>query len=263
MRLHLYLAPHLDDAVLSCGGLIARQVQTGERVLALTVFAGDPLPGQETPLAAALAERSQAAGSYMALRRAEDRAAIESLGASWLHWSYPDCIYRLHPHSGEPLYPDEIAIFGEIHPCERSALLGDLTVRLQALCDERHPVAVYAPLTVGHHVDHHLVQWASRRLTRRGWTLRFYEDYPYVALPGLLEAALAIAGDGWQPDLEPMAPPALQAKIAAIACYRSQLGGLFGDTESMPKQVRGYAESLSATGPAERLWRAPAIEATP
>ena len=263
MRLHLYLAPHLDDVVLSCGGLIARQVQAGARVLVLTVFAGDPSPGPEAPFAAIPAERSQAPDTYPALRRSEDRAAVESLGASWLHWNYPDCIYRLHPHNGELLYPDEVAIFGQIHPCERSALLGGLTVRLQALCDERRPVAVYAPLTVGHHVDHHLVQWAVRRLTRRGWTLRFYEDYPYVARPGYLEAALALAGEGWQPDLEPMRPEALQAKIQAISCYRSQLFGLFGGAEAMPGLVKSYAEGLSAAGPAERFWRLQAIEAGP
>jgi LmbE family N-acetylglucosaminyl deacetylase len=261
VRPFLYLAPHLDDAVLSCGGLIARQVQEGRQALVLTIFAGDPSPGPETRFAAVLAGRSQTPRTYPALRRAEDRAAVESLGASWLHWIYPDCIYRLHPLSGEPLYTDEVAIFGEVHPSERGGLLGGLTVRLQALCDQLCPATVYAPLTVGHHVDHHLVQWASRRLTRRGWNLRFYEDYPYVAWPGCLEGALGIAGDGWQPELEPMTPDALQAKTRAISCYLSQLHGLFGGEEAMPGLVEGYARSLCAAGPAERFWRPQAVEA--
>ena len=39
---HVYLSPHLDDAVLSCGGLIHRQVVAGQRPLVVTIFAGTP-----------------------------------------------------------------------------------------------------------------------------------------------------------------------------------------------------------------------------
>ena len=254
MRLHLYLAPHFDDAVLSCGGLIARQLQAGDSVLALTIFAGDPPPGPRSAFARLLADAWQTVENYVAVRRAEDCAAVERLGARWLHWDYPDSIYRLGA-GGEPLYPDAVAIFDQVHPCERGPLVGELALRLQALCGERRPATVFAPLTVGHHVDHHLVQWASRRLSLRGCALRFYEDYPYVAEPGSLQAALALASDAWQPQLEALAPAAWQAKIEAIACYRSQLHGLFGGEAAMPGLLKAYFHGLAADGPAERYWR--------
>ena len=41
----IYLSPHFDDAVLSCGGLIRAQSQEGLAVEIWTIFAGDPPPG--------------------------------------------------------------------------------------------------------------------------------------------------------------------------------------------------------------------------
>jgi LmbE family N-acetylglucosaminyl deacetylase len=252
--LHLYLAPHLDDAILSCGGLIARQLRSGDSALVLTVFAGDPPAGPLSALAEEVARRGQAAEDHVALRRAEDRAACERLGASWLHWEYPDCIYRRDPATSASLYPDVESIFGQIQPCERGALAGGLAIRLQALCDACRPTTVYAPLTAGHHVDHHLVQWAARRLSPRGWTLRFYEDYPYVAVPAFLEMVFE-AGGRWLPEIEPLTPANLAAKIEAIACYRSQVPGLFRGEEPWPEVVKGYFHGLTTDGPAERYWR--------
>jgi enoyl reductase-like protein len=39
---HIYISPHLDDAALSCGGLIANQIARGESVQAINIFAGIP-----------------------------------------------------------------------------------------------------------------------------------------------------------------------------------------------------------------------------
>ena len=263
MRLHLYLSPHLDDAVLSCGGLIAQQVRAGERVLVLTVFAGDPPPGELSPFAGLLAALWGADEDPVALRRAEDRAAVERLGAAWEHWEYPDCIFRRAAGTGEPLYPTQEAIFGDVHPAERTALTEELAGRLEAYCAARRPATVYSLLTAGHHVDHQLLQWAARRLAAQGWHVRHYEDYPYVAEPGRLAAALDEAGGEWQPEIERLTPEALLAKLDAVALYRSQMTTLFGDEEAMREHVSAYAHSLSPEGPAERYWRQRGSEAKP
>ena len=166
-----------------------------------------------------------------------------------------------------------------MHTAERGAFVGALAIRIQALCDALHPAVVYAPLTGGHHVDHQIVHWAASLLTPRGWRLRFYEDYPYTVLPGALQAALGREGR-WAPEVELLPDAALEAKMAAIARYESQLPGLFGpqalaiaasapeadlgtpesvtyeEPESaMRRQVKAFACSLSGAGPAERYWR--------
>jgi len=53
----VFLSPHLDDAVLSCGGFIFELIQKGERVEICTICAGDPPPGELSPLAEMLHQR--------------------------------------------------------------------------------------------------------------------------------------------------------------------------------------------------------------
>jgi len=94
MALHIYLAPHLDDAVFSCGGLMARQAANDEGVTVVTVCAGDTPVGELTAFAVELHRRWGGAGSPIAARRAEDRMACGRLGASAVHLEVPDAVYR-------------------------------------------------------------------------------------------------------------------------------------------------------------------------
>ncbi|NJL96195.1 MAG: hypothetical protein HC915_21930 [Anaerolineae bacterium] len=52
--MHWFIAPHLDDAVLSCGGLIRQLVAQGVPVMVQTVMAGDP--PERWPITALVAE---------------------------------------------------------------------------------------------------------------------------------------------------------------------------------------------------------------
>lgn len=45
---HVFVAPHADDAALSCGGLIASLREVGQNVTILTVFSGGPANGNTT-----------------------------------------------------------------------------------------------------------------------------------------------------------------------------------------------------------------------
>ena len=51
--------------------------------------------------------------------------------------------------------------------------------------------------------------------------------------------------------------PDLRARIESVACYRSQIGVLFGSRDEMAARIRAYAERLASPGApgAERLWR--------
>ena len=95
---HIYLSPHLDDAVLSCGGRIWQQARAGGRVLVVTVFASPPAPGAPlSPFARSLHARWGHPAGAVARRQEEDRAAVAILGAQAVHWPYADCIYRQAP----------------------------------------------------------------------------------------------------------------------------------------------------------------------
>ncbi|KAB2956573.1 MAG: PIG-L family deacetylase, partial [Thermoanaerobaculia bacterium] len=54
----LVLSPHLDDAVLSCGGRIADEVARGRDVLVVTVFTADEPAEPPSRLAADLRRRA-------------------------------------------------------------------------------------------------------------------------------------------------------------------------------------------------------------
>jgi LmbE family N-acetylglucosaminyl deacetylase len=243
----VYLSPHLDDAVLSCGGRIWQQVQAGDRVLVVTVFAGKP--SSDVPLSP-FAQALHAAWGLVdatAARREEDAAALALLGAGSVYWPYTDCIYRQMPDGGFP-YASEEALFGEVHPSD-DALIAELAGRFRALALEPAS-AIYAPLAVGRHVDHQIVRRAVTGL--EGVTC--YEDYPYAGKPGAVEAALGMAR--WQEEVVPLSSDALEAKIAAIACYSSQFITLgWANAEEMAAAVRAFAEQTGDGAPAERYWR--------
>lgn len=260
-RRHVYLSPHLDDVALSCGGTIARQVAAGEAVLVVTVFAGDPDLARLSPFAREMHDSWGNPPQPYATRRAEDRAAMRRLGVPFLHLGFPDALYRLDA-GGEPLYSDDKMLFGQLHPAD-DALVDRLEAALRPIVCGLDPTVLYAPLAVGRHVDHQLVTGAALRLLSPPETapmLWCYEDFPYAAerfprhAPDTVPAALTRhGGAGWE-SKDVAIDPAL--KIEAIACYGSQRALLFGDEESMVREVHDYAAALSTAQPhSERFWR--------
>ena len=245
---HLYLSPHLDDAVLSCGGRIWQQAQAGERVLVVTVFAGPPPPGTPlSPFAQELHARWEHPDNAVTRRQEEDRAALAHLGAEAVHWPYADCIYRQTP-DGHFLCASEEMLWGEIHPAEEG-LVAELAARLAALPLARGGV-VYAPLGAGHHVDHQIVR---RSAEASGHALVYYEDFPYAKEPHAVQAAPG--EERWQTELVPLSEEALEAKTSAIACYRSQLSTFWAGEAEMATAVRVFGEWVGGDRPAERYWR--------
>ena len=240
----LFLSPHFDDAVLSCGGQIYEQTARGERVLIVTVAAGEP----KTDVRSSFADYQHfvwglSAEEAVAVRRAEDARACARVGAELLTWSLPDAIYRLEPESGEPLYSSNETLFGPLSPAE-APLVAGLAEQMRALPEVD---CVFAPLGVGNHVDHQLVRAAAERAFA---AVRYYEDYPYVQWqPTSLEAILQ-PPEAWEPVVFPLSEAAIKARIEAIAAYQSQLGMLFSGEETMARLVR---EQVAATG-GERHW---------
>ncbi len=250
---HIYLSPHFDDAALSCGGMIAAQTARNQQVLVFTICSGVPPATQPFSAFAQYVHTTWNLPPDQVIQRrlAEDQAALKCLGADGFYAGLLDAIYR-QPHA----YIDNETLFGQIAAedtlvCDLSAILVEVALKF--------PTAIwYAPLGVGHHVDHCSTYDAARTLIETGVSMVFYEDFPYVAVPGALQGRLQeIAGAGSLSSQVVGVEPTIERKIEAIKAYTSQLEVLFGSVESMAQAVMTYARQVQpqAEGYAERIWR--------
>jgi LmbE family N-acetylglucosaminyl deacetylase len=235
MGARFLLSPHLDDAVLSCGGLIARWINRGYEVTVLTIFAGDPPPGPLSTYAQDLHSRWGQAEGAVASRRAEDRIACGRLGASVVHLAFPDAIYR-RSALGEPLYPTEASILGGIQP-EDDSLVEAI---LAAISQVYEPQATWlCPIGIGGHVDHRLTRRAAERL---GIGLWYYRDLPYDSRGGSLPGEMGMP-TGVEAVLG-LAPEEIESWATAVAEYRSQVSSFWSDEAELLQELTEYTERM-------------------
>lgn len=251
---HIYLSPHLDDAALSCGGRIHQQTARGDRVLVVTICASDLPAGPLSDFAQELHDRWGLPPNAPDLRRAEDLAALALLGAEALHLHLPDCIYRRDGARGPHLYTSREAIFGPLHPGDWHLSL-DVTSMLENYGTPRSGAHLYAPLSIGHHVDHQLTWRIADDWAGTHSNLFFYEDYPYAHDQSLVTRW--VESRKWTPEITLLAEADLERKLKAIAQYRSQLGTFWPDESAMTAALREHAASVAGNvGLAERVWKA-------
>jgi LmbE family N-acetylglucosaminyl deacetylase len=235
MAAHLYLSPHLDDAVFSCGGLMAMQDARGEPISVLTVFAGDPPDYRISPLAAELHARWGKAGPPIAMRRTEDRLACARLGASVVHLEYADAIYRAD-EAGRPLYTTEQGLFGPPDSNE-SQLIEQLEGSLREIGSQQ--ATIYCPLGYAGHVDHRITRLAAERL---GLPLYYYADFPYAARGRTVPPELGEPSGDWR--MIPVGEEAIEAWVNAIFEYQTQLSTFWDDEDSLYQEVRDFHDAF-------------------
>ena len=235
----LALSPHLDDAVFSAGGTLARLASAGARVTVATVFTATVPDPQGFALACQLDKGLGPEVDYMARRREEDRAACATLGAEPRHLPFAEA-----PHRGYDSSPE---LFAGVRPDDDAA--ERIAPALRILLRELSPDLVLAPQAVGAHVDHVAVVEAVRALAP-STPMLWWRDHPYVIRPGTPaepyrgrfagapEAVLRLDGD------------ARVRKTAAALAYASQLGFQFGG----PERARAVFEEAE---PVERFAASP------
>jgi LmbE family N-acetylglucosaminyl deacetylase len=273
----IFLSPHLDDAVLSTGALIARRAAAGDRVEVWTFFTQGP------PLESLPPER-RVFGDY-GTRLDEDARALAHVGAGRRLLGFVERIWR------EPPLARTLDVFTTPRARDFPNLPAMRAVVREALATGAD---VYAPLGIGNHIDHVEVALACAEELVEGAgavaRLRFYED-PYAlgaacrrrhfvarrrrwnplrgpswASPRVGGLLRVVAHAARGPGLEAYVP-ALRArdwscapepvdrfedtKLAAIAEYGSQVAAFGGMARLAAFVRRGHA----VTG-GEPIWRA-------
>lgn len=251
----LVISPHLDDGVLSVGGIIERAVANRADVVVATAVTADAPPGAElSPFAVDLHEFWGLGPTPFARRRQEDAVSVSSLGGRVLHGGLLDALYRTDA-AGVALYATRQAIFSP--PSDRDSIDGALFRLLNGWMDETQPDLVLAPLAVGRHVDHVVTTNALRRLAEaRPMKVALYEDMPYSTglfpplAPDSVEAALERTA--WQVTGSQAISVALPAKLNAIAAYASQIADIFPNGLDFRSVLEDYMGRDG--GFAERIW---------
>jgi LmbE family N-acetylglucosaminyl deacetylase len=236
------VSPHLDDAVFSAGGTLARLAATGHDVLVATVFTGSVAAPTGFALACQTDKGLAPDVDYMALRRDEDDAALARLGVRGEHLGLLEA-----PHRG---YGSPAALFaGRRADDDVAGAVGDAIRARVAGAD-----LVLAPEAVGDHVDHQVVTAVVAGLAdpdRTAW----WRDTPYavrhpdatgapevtgtdVAVDIAVDTAVDIAG-------------VLDAKGDAARAYATQVGFQFGGPEHVAPVLAELARREGGGAPAE------------
>ena len=260
MGVTLVLSPHLDDAALSCGGIVHRLARGGERVIIITAMAGEPpddLP--DSPVINAVKAGWDSGAPPVHDRRLEDAQAAQTLGAQVYDLPLTECAFRTTVcGAGDviALYPDHSSPFEGVRAGDDAPL---------TLFEFKPPFpdinAIYAPLGVDNHVDHGLTRDWALVLTGPGMPpLRFYEEYPSARNPIALRRAHdyyrhALPALTMTEEVVLLSADDLAAKLRALRCYRSHLQVLWNDADEMEQSMHDYMIMIGEGTPAERCWR--------
>ncbi len=233
----LFLSPHFDDVAFSCGATLHALARAGCDVTLCTVFTRSIPQPRGFALACQLDKGLGPEVDYLALRRAEDDAAATALGASRvLRLELPEA-----PHRG---YESAAALFGEYVARDRVAAdVAALLAPLLAACD-----LAFAPQGLGSHVDHRRVREAvvasAGERGSPGAGVFWYRDVPYALRHGDAPPPAAVAT---LPEyVFEITEASLAAKVAACACYVTQLPFQFGGEAGMRGSLRAFAEREAA-----------------
>ena len=171
---YIFVSPHLDDIALSCGGIVNFLHTNGIDVEVWSIFAGSPTSKILTPFANSLHTRWKLPLDAPKMRRLEDKVACRILGASYQHFNFLDCIYRLDSQN-QPLINCEDDLYQNI-PISENYLVDEISELIRSQISEQD--VIISPLAIGNHIDHQIVVNAIKKLNLKN--LLFYEDYPYV-----------------------------------------------------------------------------------
>jgi LmbE family N-acetylglucosaminyl deacetylase len=203
------VSPHLDDAVLSA----AVQLMRPDAHL-VTVCTGAPPRG--TPPA----DWDQLTGATDALLRAQERLVEDDRALATLS---VQSTTRLD-------FPDAQHIPDLADRPTQEALVVALRPHLAGVAE------VWAPAGIGGHLDHLATRDATIAATDPGTTVHHYADIPYSLGPGWpepdVEAWLVEQLDapaGLVRTIHPLDPDARRRKVAAMACYVTQIPALDQD----------------------------------
>ncbi len=182
MKNNIYISPHLDDVVFSCGSIIHNQIKNGEKVTIVTVFAGIPLMDLKD-LTIDVKKFVTDSGfhdlvSMYNFRRDEDFNAINTLGdgkITHLNLDFLESIYRTDM-KGHLMYKTFNDVFSyKIHRDDMPITkLSKIIAKILKNLDGEHQL--YFPIPISGHVDHIIVKKVGNSMQKERLNVIYYEE---------------------------------------------------------------------------------------
>lgn len=222
-----FVSPHLDDAILSAGDLIA-YLADKTKVTVISVFT-EIGKAPSTLSAQAFVKQCgfEDAKTLFAARRKEDALLFEHIGVESIHAGFVDATWRTKKNPSflsktlgkilpefSHLYPTHRfhVSSGKLAKEDREDLLPALTAYLKQEIANNTQCAVFAPRAIGNHVDHIIVKEACQQVAPQ---VILWSDYPY----NLKGSSVKENSFAWNADAS--------RKQDLIRQYQTQLRALF------------------------------------
>ncbi|MBO0731404.1 MAG: PIG-L family deacetylase [Acidimicrobiaceae bacterium] len=235
LRRIVVLSPHFDDAAMGAGELLIHHAGRADTTV-VTVLGGPPPAYPDEPTEWDALGGFVAGDDVVAMRREEDRAAMDVLGATPIWLEFPDHQY--------------LAVEDRPTPDQVAPVLEDTLVAAK-------PTSVVIPMGLAN-PDHVVTHDAALQVRTRHpeWSWFAYEDHGYKHLPGMLAwrvSKLFRAGVWPTPALVPISLDE-DRKRRAIWCYRSQIPPLERDHALTARLEVHAPEQFWRLAPPPRGW---------
>lgn len=228
MKKILILSPHLDDAVLSCGDLIDKYVKKNYNVDILTIFSKNVDDSKLSDAAKIFHSNCFIRHDAMEYRKQEDKNAGMFLKCNNFYLDFKECLYRRDKKGF--LYPNLNNIY-HLESKREQKNLDKLIKKLKKLINDYD--TVIAPLGLGNHADHLIVNYAINCLRNEiKGQLLFYEEVAYVCYY-YRDNKISNWGSNMKYKLIEVCDSNFDKKINAILLYRSQLNILWNNYNQM------------------------------
>ncbi len=201
-----FISPHLDDAILSAGGLIY-DLKDNNKIKIITVFTkGD---------------------KFFVDRKMEDKKVCQYLGVNYLHLGFKDALWRKTYNSIKNIFSKKINSTKEEAELEKIIIK-----KLKKIIKNTKNTIIFAPLSIGNHIDHRIIN----KICRENFTnVIYWEDYPYNLKLNLSEELVkknSLTKFEFSKNL--------LVKDKLIKFYKSQITSLFGDKPIILKKEKYY-----------------------
>jgi len=218
----IFFSPHLDDAVLSCGGLILKLAKNKQRVLVITIFSG---VNEKTIVSGVMSNYVKKCGYFNPKelskeRKKEDRRVMKELGITGKWMDFNEADYR-------PIYKNQKEMVDKRVIEKEDFLLKKVREKVEKIMDDNlNPGGeVYFPIGLGMHIDHAIIKRVGEKVKYGG--VYFWEDYPYKMYTSNQLDLLMLRNKFCLSRVVDLGA-SIDRKKEVVEMYKSQLNVIFG-----------------------------------